>query len=222
VPSILFVTNGNAQTNFVNTTGNNGGIQYAVYTGTANVPYNSDSTYSNFNPAKYKTLTPYTTGTNIQVGPVNYTGANSVDMTIYGNPNKFKTDYFAVNHRGYIYARESGTYAFQSDFPDDIVMVWVGPNAYRGYTNDKGNYILRNPYGAGKTIATVDLKQGQYYPVRVIYANAQQAAQLHFEVRSPGGTAIIDSEGNVNTQYLVQFSCDNIAAPKYDPWGQEK
>jgi hypothetical protein len=201
--------------------GNNGGIQYAVYTGSANVPYNSDSTYSSFDPVKYKTLTPYTSGTNLQVGPFDYKGSGSIPQTIYGNPNKFQSDYFVVNHRGYLYARESGTYSFQSQNPDDIVMVWVGPNAYSGYNGNKGNWILRNPYGTGNTVATVDLVQGQYYPLRVIFANAQQAAQLHFSVRSPDGTSIIDSDGNVNTQYLVQYSCDGTTAPKYPAFGKE-
>ena len=155
------------------------------------------------------------------IGPYSYTGTASVDTTIYGNPNKFKTDYFVVNHRGYLFARQSGVYNFMSKSPDDISMVWIGPNAYSGYSNATGNWILRLPYGQGNTVAKANLTQGQYYPLRVIYANAQQAAGLHFEVYAPDGSAVIDSDGTADANYLVQYTCDNTTAPRYSAWGKE-
>jgi hypothetical protein len=163
---------------------------------------------------------PYYNDTNTKVGPYSYTGSASVDTTIYGDAKTFKTDYFVVNHRGYLFAREGGQYTFQSASPDDITMVWLGPNAYSGYSNATGNWILRNPYGTGNTLATATLTQGQYYPMRVMYANAQQAASLQFSVKSPSGAMIVDSQGTTNSQYLVQFSCDGVAKP-YPLFGKE-
>lgn len=72
----------------ISLTGSKAGIQYAAWTGTANVPYNSDSTYFSFDPAKYKNINPYTMGTNVQIGPFDYPGSTAVGYDALRQPQQ--------------------------------------------------------------------------------------------------------------------------------------
>jgi hypothetical protein len=187
------------------------------------IPSNANARiYPEFQPTVFKTVSPYASGTNSAIGPFSYPGLLPLPTSIYGDLlHPFSTEYFAVDHRGYLFAAQDGVYSFQSTSPDDIIMVWLGPNAYSGWNNNTGNWILRDPFGAGKNVATATLSQGQYYPIRVLFANGQQSAELHFNVSAPDGTSIVDSDGSINAQFLVQRSCDGSSAPAFPSWGHE-
>ncbi len=62
--------------------------------------------------------------------------------------------------------------------------------------------------------------EGQYYPLRIIFAQAQGAATFGMNVTAPDGTAILDSNTQ-NSPYIVQNSCDGVTAPGYSPYGRE-
>jgi hypothetical protein len=113
--------------------------------------------------------------------------------------------FITVDHVGYLYARQSGTYTFKSSNPDDITILWIGTVAKTGWTRE--NALLVHQYSAGFTAsATMSLKAGEYYPVRFLYANAQQDAELHFDITAPDGTTVLP------TRDIVQFSCDRTTA----------
>lgn len=103
------------------TTCGNTGVQYAIYT---NIPfYNNDVVYSSFQPAYFKNVKPYYNGTTAQIG-VN-SPETETEISVYGSP-KFSSDYFALDHRAYLYAPQTGSYTFTSTKPDDIVYIWLG------------------------------------------------------------------------------------------------
>lgn len=71
--------------------------------------------------------------------------------------------------------------------------------------------------------------QGQYYPFRVQYANAQGAANFNITATTPDRSTFI-SNGKTATpnRYLVKYSCNNtllglinLAPPYLLPWGLE-
>lgn len=78
-----------------------------------------------------------------------------------------------------------------------------------------------NPYPYPMNMSyTVDLAEGMYYPVRIVFGWAQIAANFYALVAVPGGTIILDSNTSPSP-YLVQFSCDGVEAPLFPDFGQE-
>lgn len=200
------------------TTCSNAGMQWAIYT--TGVPTNNDgSIYANFQPTTFKPVRPFATGTVSAIGPLNNPSTSNTQISVYNSPS-FQSNGWALDHKGYLFASQSGNYTFQAQNPDDIVMVWLGTNAYSGWNNNTGNWILRSCYGNGETTATQSLDQGQYYPLRVLFANAQGAYALKFNVTAPDGTQFISQTG-ATSLFLVQNSCDNTTAPAFPAWGQE-
>ncbi|KAI8660059.1 PA14 domain-containing protein [Fusarium keratoplasticum] len=85
---------------------NNLGFDWAYY---SNPTQNTNTTYSNFHPDSFKKNTP---------GP------------IYGSAINLNLDYFALNHHGYIYAYETGTYQFNIPYANDAIYLWLSAKAY--------------------------------------------------------------------------------------------
>ena len=166
-----------------------------------------------------KTVQPSYNSTTTQAGGINVQAASSI--SIYGSTQTFSSTYFVLNHRGYIFAAATGTYTFSTSNPDDIVFLWLGPNAYSGWTGNPsgGNDAFRVPYqGYGST--TYNLVQGQYLPFRIVFGQQGGPVRFTFTITAPDGTVILDS----NTQdspYIVQYSCDGVAAPQWQDFGAE-
>ncbi|KAK6500071.1 hypothetical protein TWF481_010429 [Arthrobotrys musiformis] len=191
----------------------NQGLEFAVY---SHNYVNTDApTYSNFDVAYFKTAPNVLNGTTTKLGIVDGTNL------IYGQSVP-KMDYTAINHRGYIYARQSGSYTFNAPATDDITFVWVGASAYSGFTRANANieqgYISS---GAPAKDYTVSLTAGNYYPIRIIWGNGQQNAQFDFTVTAPDGEVIISRDTAVASPYLVSHSCDGTTAPAFAAFGQE-
>lgn len=92
----------------------------------------------------YKTITPRHQGVTTSIGgfsfkPIGVTGT----LEIY-NGVVIPSDYWVINHQAYIYPGVSGDYTFTSYNADDIVLVWIGPTAYAGWT--RTNAILEQVY----------------------------------------------------------------------------
>jgi len=193
----------------------NQGLQFAF---NANPFYNGDSTYSSFDPQYFKTSPPEdgTPGVTTSVGFVNQDPSDPI--SIYGQP-AIDTDYLTINHRGYLFARQSGVYTFSTPNSDDITLFWIRSFAYAGY--DRNNANIVQPYGGNALTYSVSLSVGQYYPIRIMYGNGQEAASFAFTVTAPDGTIIISSDATTASPYLVQYSCDGTTAPQYPPFGAE-
>ncbi|CAD0093002.1 unnamed protein product [Aureobasidium mustum] len=146
--------------------------------------------------------------------------ANDVgEISIYGSTQTFESDYFTLNHVGYIFAQSSGTYTFTLTQPDDIALLWLGSKAYSGWTRanaDATAVIVGRPSAS----ATVDLVQGQYLPFRVVFGQAQGAVSFYLTLTAPDGTVILNSD-TPDSPFLVQFSCDGTSAPAFPAFGSE-
>lgn len=141
------------------------------------------------------------------------------DLSIYGSSQTFRSAYFTLNHVGYIFAQVTGTYTFTLSNVDDIVFLWHGDKAISGWTRD--NADVTAIYSVLPTSAgTVDLVQGQYLPFRIVFGNAQGAIKFTVQLAAPDGTVILDSNTQ-DSKFLVQYSCDGVAAPVFPPFGSE-
>jgi hypothetical protein len=193
---------------------NNQGLQWAYYN---NAVYNYDVVYSTFNPTVYKDQIPQITGVTSTLGGIN-TNSNPI-VDLYGSSVDIGLNYFALNHVGYIFAPLTGTYTFVLPCPDDIDFVWIGQYAYSGYTRANAN--IMNDYGTYRTETyTIDLVAGNYYPLRIMFAQAQGPAIFQLSLTDPSGATMLSSDSS-QSPFLVQYSCDGVAAPAFVPWGSE-
>lgn len=142
----------------------------------------------------------------------------STDISIYGSTRTFDTTYVALNHRGYIYAAVSGDYTFTPPSVDDIIFFWGGPKAFSGWT--ESNADATDYYCGPEATFTVPLLSGQYYPFRIVYANAQTNSLENITITGPDGTVILGS-ATTGSPYIVQYSCDRTLAPPFPAFGQE-
>jgi len=209
---------------------NNQGLQYAVYVNPFQIDSGTGATtnYTSFSPEYFKTQRPYAIDTTTVLGFVNdipgdndANGNPTYDTNITLYKTNTKTIQIAVNHRGYFYAQQSGTYTFRTPASDDITIFWFGDLAYSGWT--RGNADIVQPYTRPQLNAvtvTRTLIQGQYYPFRIVFGNGVQVARFYFEVFAPDGSLIV-SNSTSGTKYLVQYACDQDLAPQFQPFGQE-
>ncbi|MCJ1404873.1 hypothetical protein MMC11_008099 [Xylographa trunciseda] len=194
----------------------NQGLAYAIFPNTKTdgtvLAYDAPA-YSTFDPTVYKTANPQVSGQTTSLGVTDC-------HTIYGNtPNNY--EYVTVNHRGYIFAAQSGEHTFSFTSVDNIVMFWLGPKAYSGYT--RANADIIQPWVAGASSAVTfktTFVQGQYYPIRIIFANGGGPGNFKMSVQAPDGTVVVDDATGAS-KILVQFSCDGVSAPPFPAFGAE-
>lgn len=139
------------------------------------------------------------------------------DNSIYGK--EADTSSFALNIKTYLHAQESGTYTFQLGNEDDELRIWVGDGAYTGYNdNNRDANVYRSNGENGSGNYTVDLNEGQYYPVRLLFFNKNGQSTLSLNAISPNGTIIDGNDGSG----FVQYGCDpRENAPRFKDFGNE-
>ncbi|KAG9511889.1 hypothetical protein KCV07_g9856, partial [Aureobasidium melanogenum] len=219
VPVVLF-TPTPSPSNIPNTTCNNRGLAYAVYNNPYTNAYSMTNPYASFDATYFQTAPVEYQNTTTRLG---YSVGRGGSSQVYGKGPVFSASNITINHRGYLYAKESGNYTFSAPSVDDILLLWLGNNAYNTYTRGNAdlvqNYI--NPsQGSSATTYTAYLTEGTYTPFRFIFANAQQEGVYALNVTAPDGSEIIDSSTTQQSPYLVQFSCD-CSAPEFPPFGND-
>ncbi|KAJ4859343.1 GLEYA domain-containing protein [Trichoderma breve] len=95
------------------------------------------------------TIQPEYQGVTNVIGGISF--QDSAPKSVYGSPPLSESD-FALNHRGYIYARQTGTYTFTLNLVDDAAYIWIGPEACSGWTGD--NADLKAVYNNGPATGT--------------------------------------------------------------------
>ncbi|KAF3922020.1 hypothetical protein ABW20_dc0106004 [Dactylellina cionopaga] len=164
--------------------------------------------------------TLYRYGVNTKVG-MSAAATNPID--IYGTKHDFGqyADNIAINHRGYIFAPQDGKYTFSLPSSDDITLIWVGQNAYSGYTRQNADIVQKFVSSGGTPVTTqIDLKKGTYTPIRIVWANRGGAGNFKIRITAPDNSVLLDEDSESN-DYIVQYSCDNVSAPKFPEWGFE-
>ena len=181
---------------------NNGGMKYAVYYDNDYAAWNNAN---NFDPTVFKSERP-------EAGPsVTYTVGDKGSSSLYDSGLQWTTtEHFVLNQVGYLIAPETGTYTFSFPYANDVLVVWVGPNAYSGWTRSNANAVI-SYYGGSFTF---QMTKGQYYPFRIILENTWGGAALTANVWSPSGKDLL-ATANDQQPNLVQYSCDGTTAPVF-------
>ncbi|OJK00067.1 hypothetical protein ASPACDRAFT_59936 [Aspergillus aculeatus ATCC 16872] len=177
------------------------------------IPKNSNLSDYNIDVAALKYTTPNVTGTTTYVN-VNHTG-NETPVDIYGNLEI--SDYFALDHRGYLYAETTGTYAVTLLNTDDVAYFWYNTTAYTGW--NVTNWDMYTDFESTDSLH-VDLVAGQYLPIRLVFANAQGGASLPFSITAPDGSIVLDKNSTASSS-IVQYSCDRVIAPEFPSFDHE-
>lgn len=68
--------------------------------------------------------------------------------------------------------------------------------------------------------ATYLATYGEYIPLRILFAQGDGPFGFNVVVTAPDGTVILD-EYSSESEYLVQYACQEGLAPAYAPFGQE-
>lgn len=194
----------------------NQGLAYAIYPNKredgTDIAFDAPD-YSNFDPVVFKTAAPQVTGTTKSIG---FPNTNN----IYGN-TPADSGYVVVNHKGYLFAEQSGEYTFTISACDNMALLWIGPNAFTDYSRSTANIVQQWVDASQRPVEyKITLTQGQYYPLRLLYGNGGGPGNLQFKIQAPDGKAILD-EKTTDSPALVQFSCDGVLAPKFADFGAE-
>ncbi|GAB0137197.1 hypothetical protein EsDP_00005474 [Epichloe bromicola] len=133
---------------------------------------------------------------------------------LYGQP--LGTNLASVIHQGFLLAPETGNYTFVFGQADDIALVWLGKNAFSGWT--RANADIERTYippPGDETHTTRHLEQGTYYPVRVAWGDKGGNVAMSVKIIAPNGTELTGQDAG----YFRTEACDGSYEkfPAYGP-----
>lgn len=131
-------------------------------------------------------------------------------QSIYGSPPFLRSDHLVLNHRGYIFAYQTGIYTFTVNAVDETVYLWIGPFAYSGWNATNANTQVSYRYaggGPGYGTYTIHLIAGQAYPLRIVYAQAQGSGQLRLSFTAPDGSVLLSADTTQGSPNIGRFPC---------------
>lgn len=134
-------------------------------------------------------------GTFSQIGFSNTAPGSNV--TLYSGAPSRSVEQLAIVHSGFLYARQAGNYTFTITAADDVVMGWIGSNAYTSYSSRNVDLIAAN-HGISSTVKTVSktLTAGQLLPFKVLWANDANNGNLGFTIQGPNSTLLSSASGS--------------------------
>jgi hypothetical protein len=145
------------------------------------------------------------------IGPINtgWCGTNDCTSGYIYSTYTDSMGLVAVDHRGHFFAPIDGDYTFSTGGNDNIVDIWIGPNALSGWTQANAN--LESLWPNAPASVTLTLSAAEWVPIRVFWANGGGPGTFSITIMAPDGTELIGSD-MTSSPYLVQYSCDSIWA----------
>lgn len=136
--------------------------------------------------------------------------------TVYKRGISLPCSQYSIMHRAYFLAPSTGTYTFVANGIDDDVRFFARDLAYTGF-NDS-NHLRRGAWdfggsGPGTFNVGIDLVEGEYMPMRVVFGNADGGPSFNFFINGPDGN--ITSGTNVVSPNVVQYGCNGTAGPPF-------
>ena len=121
---------------------------------------------------------------------------------------------FSKQWRGYFIPNESGKWTFTVT-SDDASYLWLGKNAFLKGTPPNYLIDLSGIHGPQTASATIFLNKGSAYPLRIIYGNSINFAQITLTLLSPSGNKFSDLS-TLTQHYLASNSKDSGFAVNLD------
>jgi len=132
-------------------------------------------------------------------------------------------DYNVVDHRFYLHPFFAGTYTFSVTAADNLLALWVGPNAVSGFSINNVAFkweSANQPWPSFRyTAGPGDV--GSFIPVRVLWANNGGRGALGVSVTDPNGVEILGAATDVNDQIVWRCVNSGGAAPIWPDWETE-
>ncbi|PSR78763.1 GLEYA domain-domain-containing protein, partial [Coniella lustricola] len=217
-PSTRLPTTTNQPAGPVPSTCGNSLLQWAYYSS----PWLDDA-LGIFQPDSFATVTPSLSGVTDQQAAITGSCSTTSEGEIYGNVVPCTN--FALNYRGYVYVNSTGEYTVttpqNSAMPDDRLYIWVGPSAYSGWNGD--NYdILASATTESSTAQSITFyaTAGEYVPFRFFYYQVLGKFGFEVTITGPDGMVLM-GPGRMNSDLIVEYSCDGRAGPRFPAYGQE-
>lgn len=107
-----------------------------------------------------------------------------------------------------LFAPLDGEYTITAELNDNIVLIWLGTDAYSGWT--RGNADLESTYPNPPSSTTVTLSAAQWLLIRVVWADGGGPGTFSISITALDGTEHIGPD-LTNSPYLVQYSCDGTS-----------
>lgn len=195
------------------------GVQWAIYPN--NEGADTDTTYSTFEPRVFTNSTPYYHASSNTIGGFSGTAsADSAYVPFYNSAVAFNQSYFVLNHRWYLHAPSTGTYTVSIPAVNDIAFLYAGNNAYSNYSRASSNSTAT---ASAPVTYTLQATEGEYVPMRLIYAQATDAYSLGFTLTAPDGTVLLGPSSAASAA-VVQYGCNGYAgdAPPFPAFGSEQ
>lgn len=141
--------------------------------------------------------------------------------TFYQSNKQVSSTGFALNQHAYFHVPETASYTFALGDGDADAYLWVGNNAYSGWTstnNVTGSYY--DSHGFHNGTYTTQLTAGDYVPIRVYQANEANGGPggFDFDATFANGTMIPDEDF---VQYNCRYRSENNAGQPYPAFGNE-
>lgn len=142
---------------------------------------------------------------------------------VYGTDTGTGIDYSIVHHIGYFRPKASGTYTFQvDDGLKQSVYLWLGDQARTGWKNNNANLIADGSWTVSfntwlKVVSPSEV--GQYIPIRILYANAQDCGQFGVTVIGPNNDVLVTKDKKTDDgQFLSNCAASaDIPSISFDP-----
>jgi hypothetical protein len=91
--------------------------------------------------------------------------------------------------RGYPFGPLDGEFTITAALNDNIVLIWLGTDAYSGWT--RANADLESTYPNDPSSTTVTLSAAQWLPIRVMWADGGGPGIFSISIMAPDGSELI-------------------------------
>lgn len=173
---------------------------------------------SGLDPTLYKTQNPTVQGVTASAGGFQGICADkSRTFNFYGQDES--CEYFVIDHRGHLYAAQTGNFAIWVLAALDLVLVWAGADAYTRWTRSNALIDATGQLPAGGITKTYIVTRGDYVPLRILFADSVSIFYFSINITAPDGS-IVFKFPSPTSNFVVTHSCDG-AAPAYPPFGAE-
>lgn len=115
-----------------------------------------------------------------------------------------------IIHQSFLLAPVTGDFDFEMGVTDDTTVIWLGPNAYSGWTKANADTVRDYIPPSQQDVTHIyrRLEAGTYYPVRVAFTDFGGGAALNVRIYGPDGTEYTGTDGG----YFRTEACDGSYA----------
>lgn len=119
-------------------------------------------------------------------------------------------------HQIFLLAPVTGNYDFEMGLTDDELVLWLGSNAYSGWTKANGDVVREYIPPSQQPVTHIyrTLDAGTYYPVRVAFTDFGGGTNLNVRIYGPDGTEYTGTDGG----YFRTEACDGSYGD-FPPYG---